>query len=139
MMLVIHWLVVACLSCARVTFAASGTLYDILGVDQKANEKEMQRSFRRLALRWHPDKQSTPEQRARATKRFALIQSAYDTLRKPRLRAQYDMKLLHQQARARREGDGGSRYSYDSGKRDYGRGRGHDGYGEPPAPPRGSG
>ena len=73
MMLVIHWLVVACLSCARVTFAASGTLYDILGVDQKANEKEMQRSFRRLALRWHPDKQSTPEQRARATKRFALI------------------------------------------------------------------
>ena len=129
MMLIIHWLVLLCFPCARLTSAAPGTLYDILGVDQKANEKEMQRSYRRLALRWHPDKQSTPEQRARATRRFALIQSAYDTLRKPRLRAQYDMKLLQQQARVRRH-EGGAQNTYNSGGNDYAHGRGYaNGYG----------
>ena len=28
--------------------------YDVLGVDQKANDDELKKSYRRLALRWHP-------------------------------------------------------------------------------------
>ncbi|KAG2173105.1 hypothetical protein INT43_004478 [Umbelopsis isabellina] len=35
--------------------------YSILEVDSSANEHEIKKSYRKLALRWHPDKNSSPE------------------------------------------------------------------------------
>ena len=48
----------------------------ILGVPQNASPAEIKRAYRRLAMRWHPDRNTSPE----ATERFKQIQGAYDQL-----------------------------------------------------------
>lgn len=50
--------------------------YVILGVPQHASLAEIKRAYRRLAMRWHPDRNSNPE----ATERFKQIRGAYDAL-----------------------------------------------------------
>ncbi|PKO92339.1 MAG: molecular chaperone DnaJ [Betaproteobacteria bacterium HGW-Betaproteobacteria-10] len=50
--------------------------YAILGVPQHASSAEIKRAYRRLAMRWHPDRNSSPE----ATERFKQIRGAYDAL-----------------------------------------------------------
>jgi len=55
--------------------------YDILNVPKHAGEQQIKRSYRKLALQYHPDKVSgTEEQKAEAAKRFAEINHAYETL-----------------------------------------------------------
>lgn len=48
--------------------------------------------YRRLALRWHPDKQTSAEERPRAELEFKLIAEAYACLRDPQARALYDQQ-----------------------------------------------
>lgn len=56
--------------------AAAQDYYAILEVDENANADEIRRSFRRLALIHHPDKNhDDPEG---ATQRFAALQQAYE-------------------------------------------------------------
>lgn len=50
--------------------------YAILGVSQDASPAEIKRAYRRLAMRWHPDRNSSPE----ATERFKQIGAAYEVL-----------------------------------------------------------
>lgn len=50
--------------------------YAILGVPQNASPAEVKRAYRRLAMRWHPDRNTSPE----ATERFKQIRAAYDHL-----------------------------------------------------------
>lgn len=64
--------------------------YAILGVSSSATEAEIKRAFRRLAVRYHPDKDPSPE----ATARFHEINEAYDTLGDGRKRAVYDSRRL---------------------------------------------
>eukprot|EP00775_Hariotina_reticulata_P011546 gene11546-11689_t len=52
--------------------------------------QEVQAAFRGLALQHHPDRYSTAEDKARATKRFQGITEAYQVLRDPKKRQQYD-------------------------------------------------
>ena len=54
--------------------------------------EEIRAAFRRAALRWHPDRQppGDPAGRRRASARFAAVRVAYETLRDPRRRAEYD-------------------------------------------------
>jgi len=61
--------------------------YEILEISPNANSGTMERMFRYLAQRYHPDNQDTGDRA-----RFDTIMEAYDTLREPSKRAQYDVK-----------------------------------------------
>ncbi|MDP3537379.1 MAG: DnaJ C-terminal domain-containing protein [Azonexus sp.] len=50
--------------------------YVILGLPQGAAPADIKRAYRRLAMRWHPDRNTHPE----ATERFKAIRGAYDAL-----------------------------------------------------------
>lgn len=50
--------------------------HETLGVAHDAGPAELKRAFRRLAMRWHPDRNDHPE----ATERFKAIRAAYDFL-----------------------------------------------------------
>ncbi|XP_049847917.1 dnaJ homolog subfamily C member 21-like [Schistocerca gregaria] len=62
--------------------------YDILGVKQDVTEEELTQAYRRLALRWHPDKNI--HQVELASEKFKEIRSAYEILSDPKDRAWYD-------------------------------------------------
>lgn len=38
------------------TEASTSSYYDVLGVDRKATDREIKKAFRKLALKYHPDK-----------------------------------------------------------------------------------
>mmetsp|Transcript_17382 Transcript_17382/g.44937 ORF Transcript_17382/g.44937 Transcript_17382/m.44937 type:complete len:366 (+) Transcript_17382:56-1153(+) len=63
--------------------------YAILGVGRDASEDEIKKAYRKLALRWHPDK--NPEDRAAAEERFKEIAEAFATLSDSEKRRVYDL------------------------------------------------
>lgn len=65
--------------------------YKILKVARNANAKEIKRSYRELALIWHPDKHTGEEEKEKAAKEFQLIAEAYEILSDDDLRRKYDL------------------------------------------------
>jgi len=61
--------------------------YKALGVDKKASDEEIKKAYRKLARRYHPDK--NPDD-ASAEERFKEIQEAYSILSDPDKRREYD-------------------------------------------------
>jgi hypothetical protein len=61
--------------------------YVLLGIDAKADRAEVRRAWRRLALRWHPDRAGPG-----ATATFQKIAAAYAVLSDPIARAAYDRR-----------------------------------------------
>lgn len=61
--------------------------YKLLGVDKKASASEMKKTFRKLALKYHPDKNKGDKQ---AEERFKEINEAYAVLSDDKKRQQYD-------------------------------------------------
>eukprot|EP00795_Rhopilema_esculentum_P014508 gene14508-5568_t len=62
--------------------------YKILGVSKDADEKEIKKAYRKLALKWHPDK--NPDNVKEAEEKFKSISEAYDILSDQEKRAVYD-------------------------------------------------
>ena len=62
--------------------------YDVLGVDRDAEDGELKKAYRKLALEWHPDKNQ--HRIATADTMFKEIRGAYETLSDPNERAWYD-------------------------------------------------
>ncbi|KAH8309182.1 hypothetical protein KR059_006633 [Drosophila kikkawai] len=62
--------------------------YEELGLQRDANDGDIKTAYRKLALRWHPDK--NPDSLAEAKERFQLIQQAYEVLSDPQERSWYD-------------------------------------------------
>lgn len=60
--------------------------YKILGVSKGASDDELKKAYRKLALKFHPDKNQSPG----AEEKFKEIGEAYDVLSDPRKRQIYD-------------------------------------------------
>ncbi len=61
--------------------------YEILGVDRKASGSDVKRAYRKLALKYHPDK--NPDD-SKAEEKFKEAAEAYEVLQDDQKRAQYD-------------------------------------------------
>src|SRR5258708_40350767 len=60
--------------------------YEILSVSRSATDDDIKKAYRRLALQYHPDRNSAPE----ATERFKEATEAYQVLSDAEKRSQYD-------------------------------------------------
>ncbi len=65
---------------------AEEDFYQALGVSRTASQEEIQRAYRKLARKYHPDVNKDPG----AEERFKAISEAYDVLSDPDTRARYD-------------------------------------------------
>lgn len=62
--------------------------YKILQVDKKATDDDLKKAYRKLAMKWHPDK--NPKNKKAAEAKFKEISEAYEVLSDPQKRAVYD-------------------------------------------------
>ena len=67
--------------------------YEILGVKKDATEAEIRKAYRKLALKWHPDK--NPDNKEEAEEKFKKINEAYSVLSDKNKRNQYDHGGIH--------------------------------------------
>jgi len=69
--------------------------YEVLGVTRDAAKKDIGKSYRKLAGKWHPDMFRTQEEKDFAEKAFMQIATAYETLKEDESRTEYDYMLDH--------------------------------------------
>lgn len=62
--------------------------YSILGVSRSASDEEIKKGYRKMSLRWHPDK--NPDNRESAEEKFKEIAEAYEVLSDKQKRSIYD-------------------------------------------------
>ncbi|MFW6159445.1 MAG: DnaJ domain-containing protein, partial [Planctomycetota bacterium] len=67
---------------------AKKNYYDVLGVSRDADTDEIKRAFRKLAARYHPDK--NPDNKKEAEEKFKEVAEAYEVLSDPEKRSRYD-------------------------------------------------
>ncbi|HEY8259139.1 MAG TPA: molecular chaperone DnaJ [Gemmatimonadales bacterium] len=60
--------------------------YALLGIERTAADGDIKKAYRKLAMEFHPDRNSSPDAEAR----FKEITEAYEVLRDPQRRAAYD-------------------------------------------------
>lgn len=87
---------------------AKADYYEILSVSRQASDGEIKKSYRQLAMKWHPDR--NPGDQA-AEVRFREVSEAYEVLKDPQKRAAYD-QFGHQ---AFEGGAAGQRGGFDFG------------------------
>ena len=75
--------------------------YRVLGVSRSASTEQLKRAYRKLALKWHPDKNK--DNKEAATKKFNEIAEAYEVLSDDKKRKEYD------------SGGIGSAFGFDTG------------------------
>ncbi|MBQ4379619.1 MAG: DnaJ domain-containing protein [Treponema sp.] len=93
-------------------------LYEILGVEKTASQKEIKSAYRKLAVKYHPDK--NPGDKA-AEEKFKKITAAYDVLSDETKRRQYDSYGSYSENSAYGSSQGNGGYG------NYGYGRGFQG------------
>ena len=75
-------------SAAAIEIVCAGkSYYDVLQVSKQATDDQIKRAYRKLALKFHPDKNPGNEE---ATKKFAEINNAYEVLADKEKRGVYD-------------------------------------------------
>ena len=63
--------------------------YEVIGVSREASQDEIKRAYRSLSLKWHPDRNPSPE----AQSKFQEIGAAYEILSDERRRQEYNAEL----------------------------------------------
>eukprot|EP00826_Nyctotherus_ovalis_P064227 TRINITY_DN9416_c0_g1_i11.p1 TRINITY_DN9416_c0_g1~~TRINITY_DN9416_c0_g1_i11.p1 ORF type:complete len:358 (+),score=81.43 TRINITY_DN9416_c0_g1_i11:173-1246(+) len=63
--------------------------YQVLGVEKTASESDIKKAYKKLALKWHPDK--NPNNREEAQRKFQDIAEAYSVLSNAQKRKEYDV------------------------------------------------
>ncbi len=77
--------------------------YEVLGVERSADEREIKKAYKRLAMKFHPDRNpDNPE----AEEKFKEAKEAYEILTDPQKRAAYD-KFGHAGVDPNQAGPGG--------------------------------
>lgn len=64
--------------------------YEVLGVSKNATEKEVEKAYRSLVSKFHPDRWKTDEEKKEAQEKFVEIQAAYEVLSNAEKRRRYD-------------------------------------------------
>src|SRR5574340_1614955 len=63
--------------------------YEVLGVPKNASEDEIKKAYRKLAMKYHPDRNQGDAAKA-AEEKFKEAKEAYEMLSDPQKRAAYD-------------------------------------------------
>jgi hypothetical protein len=71
--------------------ASADDYYEILQVSPNADEEVIQAAYKRLAFKWHPDKQPGDPF---ASEKMKLLNTAYEVLSHPQRRKEYDLQRL---------------------------------------------
>lgn len=90
--------------------------YAILGVPRDADASALKKAYRKLAMKWHPDKNPNNVEEAQA--KFQEISEAYDVLSDPKKREVYDQfgeEGLKAGGGAGPGGPGGRAYTFNAG------------------------
>lgn len=89
--------------------------YELLGVSKNATKEEIKAAYRKQALKWHPDRNKSPE----ATERFKEINKAYEVLSDSKKRQLYDQYGPEVFEKGRGAGRGPYSYTYQKGPFTY--------------------
>src|SRR5262245_56022773 len=109
--------------------------YQVLGVDKKASQDDIKKAFRKLAVKYHPDKNAGDKE---AENKFKLINEANEVLSDPEKRKKYDTlgenwnKYQHAgqgQPGGSPFGGGNQGYYYEGDLNDFFNGQGEGGSG----------
>ncbi|KAB1200701.1 Chaperone protein dnaJ 72 [Morella rubra] len=100
--------------------------YKVLGLSKNASKGEIKDAFRKLAIKFHPDKhsQSPKPVREGATLRFKQVSEAYEVLSDDRKRAYYDSRSRSGFGAST---TGGGGYGYGYNHYSHGSGSNHSG------------
>ena len=63
-------------------------LYNILGINKSASSSEIKKAYRKLAMKWHPDRNKNNKKQAE--EKFKEIGKAYEILSNPEKRKIYE-------------------------------------------------
>ena len=99
-----------CLLVALVT--AISDPWATLGVPRSANQKDIKKAYKKLAIQWHPDKNQSPE----AEEKFMEIAEAYQILTDDEKRREWERNQGQGQGtwfRSKSRGGGGFGFSAD--------------------------
>lgn len=73
---------------------AAHDFYASLGVERAASKESIITAFRRLAMKWHPDRHVHPADKVEAEIQFKIIKTAYETLSDDSRRERYDRESI---------------------------------------------
>ncbi|XP_053144271.1 dnaJ homolog subfamily B member 8 [Hemicordylus capensis] len=85
--------------------------YEVLGLHQNASQEDIKKAYRKLALKWHPDK--NPCNKEEAEKKFKAVAEAYEVLSDPQKRCLYDRPVKEPRYRGRGASGGHSHSPFD--------------------------
>lgn len=69
---------------------ADTKFYDLLEITKEANTNDIKKAYRKMAMKWHPDRHQDPTAKAEAEAKFKEITKAYETLVDDKKRQIYD-------------------------------------------------